>query len=193
MLKNIPNIVLSLVILDWIFFLGWDMVSPLLAVFITREIGGSIAQAGLAAAIVLITRAIFQFPISFLVDRKEGEKDDFLALALSVIIAGVVAIGYYFAHQVWQVFMLQAFQGFRGALYAATWPAIFSRHIDQKRVSFSWSLDTATLGIISGLAGALGGYLVQEFGFRTVFLLVSGLSFLSLLPLTLARPFLGQK
>lgn len=193
MFRGLSKIILFFTFLDWVFFLGWDMVSPLLAIFITREIGGTIAAAGLAVAVTLLTRALFQIPLSLLFDRRGGEEDDFVALATSVVVAGFVALGFYFATHMWQVFLLQALQGFRGALYAATWPAIFSRHIDPTRASFSWSLDTATLAIVSGIAGGLGGYLVQLFGFRIVFLLVASLSFLSVIPLFLARPFLIKK
>lgn len=180
----------SLIFLDWTFFLGWEMLSPILAVFIIREIGGSVAQAGYAVATALLTRALFQIPISLKLDKVAGERDDFWVLSASTVIAGFIALGYFFAQSIWAVYLLQFTQGIRGSLYAATWPAIFSRHLNHESVAFQWSLDTATLAIISGIAGAVGGYVANEFGFRSLFIVISILSFLSIIPLLGARELL---
>jgi len=181
----------SLILLDWIFFLGWEMLAPIMAVFITREIGATLAQAGYAVAIAWLTKAVFQIMVSVALDRRQGENDEFYALLASTIIAGFVGLGYYFfARSLTVVYGLQFVQGLRGALYSASWPAIFSRHLDGDRVSFQWSLDTATLALIVGIAGAAGGYLANQFGFRIVFLTASILSFVAAIPLARTRPLI---
>lgn len=183
----------SLILLDWIFFLGWQMLSPIMAVFITREIGASLAQAGYALAIAWLTRAGFLIVVSTLLDRHQGENDEFYVLIASTIVAGFVGLGYYFfARSLAVIYGLQFVQGIQGSLYSASWPALFSRHLDGDRISFQWSLDTATLAVIAGIAGATGGYLANQFGFRVVFLAASILSFAAAIPVWKVRPLIVQ-
>lgn len=185
--SHIPLVNRSLMFYDWTFFLGWGMFAPILSVFIVRELGGSVTAAGMALALPWLTRAVFQIPISMILDRTESEWDDLLALAFNPILTGATMIGLYFANQLFLVYIFQFFGGIAGALYGAAWPAIFSRHLDQGHVSLQWSLDSATVAVIIGLAGAIGGYLADNFGFRILFLVVAGFSFLALIPLLKAR------
>lgn len=190
--KHITRVNRSLILLDWMFFLGWEMVTPILAIFLTRNLGGTIAQAGYVFATVWLTRAAFQIPVSLLLDRREGEADDFIVLVSSITIAGLVAIGYAFTRSLTTVFALQVVQGIRSALYAASWPTIFSRHLNHGNVSLQWSLDTGVLAIVSGVAGAAGGLIADHYGFRALFLAASALSFLALIPLFGARELLKK-
>jgi len=181
----------SLIFLDWTFFFGWEMIGPIFAIFIVQHVGGTVAQAGFAVAVAWLTRATVQIPLSVLLDRRQGERDEFIMLFLSMTIAGFVALGYYFfATTITAVYALQFVQGIRSSFYGATWPSIFSRHLNHGGVSFQWSLDTSILAFITGVAGAIGGYLANQFGFRILFLLASFLSFSALIPLWGARELL---
>jgi len=190
--NHITNVNRSLIFLDWGFFFGWSMLSPVLAIFVTRDIGGSISQAGYVVATAWITRSILQIPISIMLDRKEGERDEFLALVSSIALAGFIAIGYFFARHIATVYALQMAQGLQGALYGATWPAMFSRHLNHGKVSFQWSLDTAGISVMTGLAGGIGGYLAETYGFRVLFLIIAAFSFGALIPLFGARELLKK-
>ncbi len=192
-LSHIPLLNRSLMFYDWIFFLGWGMFAPILSVFIVRELGGSITAAGFALALPWLTRAVFQIPVSMILDRTESEWDDLLALALNPVLTAGTMIGLYFANQISLVYVLQFFGGIAGALYGASWPAIFSRHLDHEHVSLQWSLDSAIVAVIIGFAGATGGYLADNFGFRILFLVVAGFSFLALIPLLRARKLIQQE
>jgi MFS family permease len=193
MFRNVSKIIWSLVSLDLTLFWGWGLVGPILAIFITREIGASISQAGLAAALTFATQAILQLFVGLRLDRTRGEEDDYNALFFSIFLAGFVGLGFFFARELWHIFALQIAQGVRNAFYYASWPPIFSRHLDRGRESFEWSLDLTGVGFANAFAIAIGAYLAETFGFRFVFLVVSLLSFLSLVPLFFARSYLIRK
>jgi MFS family permease len=168
------------------------MFAPILSVFIVRELGGSVTAAGIALALPWIVRALFQIPVSIILDRTESEWDDLFALALNGILTASTMIGLYFANEISLVYVLQFVGGIAGALYGASWPAIFSRHLNHGNISLQWSLDSAIVAMIIGLAGAIGGYLANNFGFRILFLIVAGFSFLALIPLLKVRKLIQE-
>lgn len=186
-LREIKNINRFIWILIWSALLitfGFGLITPIFAVFLTRQItGGTLAVVGIAEMIYLATKSIFQIPISLLIDKTPGEKIDFYCMFLGGILITIVPFLYLFANFPWQVFLLQFIHGLGAALDWPAWMGLFTRHIDENKESFEWSLQT-TLGEL-GMAGAalIGGLLADRLGFKPVFLLVgifSALTFLLL-------------
>ena len=66
--------------------------------------------------------------------------------------------------------------------------AIFTRHLDRGREAFSWSARAFLVGIGSGVAGALGGIVAQNFGFNILFIGVGiFILFSSFLPFLISK------
>ena len=64
------------------------------------------------------------------------------------------------------------------ALAYPGWMAIFTRHADHKHAGFNWSFfSTVVLGS-TAIAGSLGGYIGETYGFRPLFLGMGVMTFL---------------
>jgi len=174
---QVNRIVKFFVLSDLFLLAGWGLIDPIFAVFIIQRIpGATVVTVGIAAGIYWILRSILQVPIANYLDRTPGEKDDFYALVVGLIIAGFSAFSFALITNVWQLYAVQIIRALAFALYGAAWPTIFSRHLDKDRVSFDWTCDGVAAGLAAGVAGLLGGIIAERFGFTSVFVLGAILS-----------------
>jgi len=151
---------------------GFSVFAPVLAIFVTQQIAGAnIAVVGYGAALVQITKVIFELPIARILDKNHGEYDDFYSLIFGSFLIALVPFAYLFATEVIHVYFIQAVYGMGIAFVVPPWYAIFSRHLDKMQESFEWSLDSVSIGIAGAAAAAIGGTLAQKFGFNLVFVL----------------------
>lgn len=187
-LKIKPNRIAKVLILsDLSFWAGWGLIAPIFAIFVIEKIqGGTMLVVGISSAIYWITNSLFRIPAGILLDTIPSEKDDYFFLVLGLFMASIIPLGYIFAKLPIHVYILQFLHGLAVAISLSGWSAIFTRHIDKGRESTDWGLDTTAIGIGMGVAGALGSWIADTFGFVFVFILVSilgliGVSFLLVL------------
>ncbi|MBU6141827.1 MFS transporter [Patescibacteria group bacterium] len=174
---NVGKVVKTLVLSDFILMAGWGFISPMFSVFIVNKIAGAtLATVGITTALYWLLRSLIQLPIANYLDRSEAEKDDFYALIFALILAGISAFGYTVVRTVPQLYFFQVLQAIAFGIYTPSWSGIFSRHLDEKRRSFDYSLDSTAIGVSSGVAGLLGGLISQRFGFNAIFVLGGTLS-----------------
>lgn len=167
---KINHVVRVLVAADFFVNAGFSVFAPVLAIFITQQIaGGTIGTVGFAAAITQIFKISFQLPIAKILDRNHGEYDDFYSLMFGSFLIAAVPFLYLFARDIAHVYIIHAIYGTGIAFVVPPWYAIFSRHLDQYRASFEWSLDSTSIGIAAAAAAAVGGVLADKFGFSFVF------------------------
>ena len=175
MLKiGINKVIKILITSDFFLQSGWGMIGPIFAIFLTKQIeGGSVAAVGFIAATYWLTKSIFQPFIAYALDVKKGERDDFEFLVWGMYIANLIPIGYFFAKEIWQIFVLEIIRALAMACVVPSWSAIFTRHVDKGWEALSWSIESTGIGFAAAFAGALGGILATLFGFKIVFILVS--------------------
>lgn len=181
MFKNINRVVRILVVVDFFYNSAFASFAPVFAIFITGQIaGGSAKVAGFAAAAYWVTKSVFQLPIARFLDRTKGERDDFWAMFSGYLLGGLVPFAYLFASEPWHLYLIQGFFGFAMAWAVPSWYAIFTRHVDKWRISFEWSLQSVfSVGAATAGAAALGGYIVDKFGFEVLFIGAGTLGFLA--------------
>jgi len=169
-----PNRVIKyLVLSDLAFWTGWGLINPVFAIFVVdRIVGGSAFVVGIASAIYWIVKSLFRIPIGIFLDTCPSEKDDYFSLVAGLFITALVPFGFIFAEIPLHIYILQAFHGFGLAMSLSGWTAIFTRHIDKGRESTEWGLDATSIGLGTGIAGAVGGWAVIHFGFTPVFITV---------------------
>lgn len=192
MAKIINKIAKVLISSDFFLNLGWGLLSPIFAIFILEKIthGDSVKAveiAGFAALSYWITKSLVEIPIGYFLDKTAGEKDDFWFMVAGTFITGFVPLAYLFATNAWQVYLFQAIHALGMAMALPSWLAIFTRHIDKGKEAFEWSLETTSIGAGAGIAGGIGGIMAASFGFKTVFIFVSVLTFFSTALLLLVR------
>lgn len=193
---GVNRIIKTIVITDFFYNSAFASFGPVFAIFITSQIeGGSVKVAGFAAAIYWIVKSLVQLPIARLLDKTDGERDDFWALFLGSFLSGLVPLAYIFASKPIHLYVIHGFYGFIMAWVVPAWYSIFTRHVDKWRISFEWSLDSVfSVGLAAAGATALGGYIADRFGFTTLFLLASVVSvFSSLLLLGLINHLAPRK
>jgi len=164
------------------FFSAFGLIGPIFAIFITNQIvGATVATAGFAATINLLARALLQMPVARYIDRRKGEKDDFIFMVAGSTLISIVPFAYFFVSTPLHLYLAQVVLGIGGALANPGWYAIFTRHIDKNKEGTEWTLENVGVGLAAAGTAAIGGVLAQHFGFHNLFLVVGILSLLGLI------------
>lgn len=183
---DVNRIVKYFILSDLTFLAGWGLLDPLFAVFITRNIpGATMITVGVMAAIYWGVKSTLQIPISMFLDKFDGEKDDFYALVVGILLASLMMFSFMAASEVWHLYLIQVFKAIAFALYVPAWTAILSRHLDRDKVAFEWALASTSAGFAIGLTGLIGGWLA-EISFSLMFLVGGSLGLCSAIFLIMA-------
>lgn len=176
---KISRVVLFLVYADLIFYTAVGLVTPIIAIYYADYVvGGSVALAGMATAIFWIVKSAVQVPVSLYADYHKGERDDHAIMVAGFFIAATVPLLYYlFVNEVWEVYLMEVLRGIGYGLSVPTYLALFTRHIDQQKENFEWTLHSNAVGLGYAAAAAVGGILADRFGFGFMFLVTSILMF----------------
>jgi len=191
-MKTINRVIKILIISDFFLNCGWGLLGPVFAIFIVQKIAvGSAVEgakiAGFASLSYWLIKSLIQVPIGKYLDKNHGEKDDFVFLVAGTFVAGVAPFGYLFSYLAWHIYAFQALHAVGMAMAVCSWAAIFTRHIDKGQEAFEWSMESTSIGLGAGIAGALGGILVAVFNFDIVFILTGGFTILAASLLILIR------
>lgn len=173
MLQSINKVIKILILSDVALLTGFGFVTPIFAIFLTKNIkGGNVEVAGFAAAIYWIVMASVVIFFGKYLDKTQGEKDDLWFIILGNLLAAFAIFGYIFSKLPWHIYLLQAIYAIGMGMNIPGYTAIFTRHIDKGREALSWSVRAALIGVGTGVAGALGGIIAYRFGFITLFAVV---------------------
>lgn len=170
---KVNNLIKIMTFSDFLVVSGWGLVSPLFAVFVTKQIvGGNIELVGLSVAVYWVLRSSLQLPFARLIDAKKGEIDDFAVMAIGSFLTSLSPFLFIFARTNLHILFLQGLTGFAAAMVAPAWLAIFTRHIDKHVEAEEWGLYNAMVGLGIGLTGALSGFLAEKLGFQYLYFIV---------------------
>lgn len=176
----VNRIVKFFILSDLVLWSGWGFIDPLFSVFVIKEVmGATLISIGFLAAIYWIIKGILQIPISLFLDKNDGERDDFYALVLGLLIIGISAFSFALVDRLWQVYLVQFVKSIGFALYIPSWSAILSRHLDKEHMAFEWALSSSSVSLGIGLAGIFGGSVATFAGFNFLFLLTGLMAVLS--------------
>lgn len=185
---KINRLIKTLILSDFLIISGWELLGPIFAIFLLKNIeGGNVKVAGFAAAVYWISKSLIQPFIGKYLDKNHGEKDDFWFMFFGLMIAAFVPLGFIFARYPWHIYGLQLFHALGMACTVPSWSAIFTRHIDKGQEAFEWSMYSTSIGFGAGIAGAVGGFLASVFGFEIIFIGASLLTFFSAFCLLVIR------
>jgi MFS family permease len=180
--QKINSVVRFLTISDILVLGGFGLISPIFAVFITGQVSGATVETvGIAEGIYLLARSLTQIPFGQLIDKIKGEKDDFWFLFIGTLLLSVIPIAYIFCDTPGKLFVAQFAYGIISGSTLPTWLAIFTRHIDHEREGLEWGVYQTAAGLAGAAFAALGGFVAAEFGFKSLFIAVSILSFIGAL------------
>lgn len=192
---HINKVVTILIWGDFLLVLSKGFVAPILAIYVIEDInGGTLAVVGFATMLFWIVKSVIQIPVAISADKTEGEMDDFRMMITGGVITAIVPLLYFFfASEVWHIYLFQAIDGAGHALLVPTYLAIFTRHIDKHKESTEWTMHSNAIGIAFAAAAATGGVIAERFGFRIIFLLVAAVYSFGVITLFMARDELDGK
>jgi MFS family permease len=187
----INRIILLLIGIELYFIFIFTLEGPFVSVFIKEGISkATMSVVGIASMIFLITKSTLQIPLSRLVDRSRSENSIAKIFAGGYAITALCPLVLAFSSYAWQVYLAQFFCGLGSAFTYPSWNALFTHHIDEEQAAFEWSIYDTVIGFGGALATALGGFLIDLFGFQKIFLGVGIIILLSsFLPFVLYKRF----
>ncbi len=171
-MNKINPIIRSMILSDFFILSAFSIYGPIFAIFIVGQInGGSAETVGFATASYWIVRSVIQLPISKMLDRRESEQVNFIALITGSFLFSVVPFLFIFATQPWHIYLLQAMYGVGDSLAASTYLSVFSHHLDRKKENLEWGTRSILVGIGTSIAAVGGGFLADHYGFDVIFIL----------------------
>ena len=192
---KINQVILIIIFADFILVTAFGFLPPFFAVFVTEQIrNGTVAVVGFSITIYWAVKSILQLFVARYIDRNHGEIDDFYFLIVGGFLNSVFISLYFFAAEIWHIYLLQFLIAIGDALLVPPFYAIFTRHIDKGREGFEWSLYSSfSLGAGSAIGGIFGGVLGPIIGFRNIFPLIGILVFIATIMMLFLRPYILPK
>lgn len=164
------------------------ILSPVFAIFLVQSIdNGSARLAGSAVALYWLVKSTLRIPIAYYLDKNQGEWDDFYSLVIGFFIWSITHFLYIFASMPWHIYLIQTLMAVGGAFAFTPWYGFFTRHIDKHHENFEWSISVSLTGYGMALAGFMGGYLSDSFGFKWVFISTGVISLIGVVLLLLLK------
>lgn len=174
----VNRVIRHLVISDFVINFAFGLLGPIFAVFILKNVpGSSLKVIGLSTTFYWIARTLSTVPLSKLMDRTDGERDEFFFAIIGSVIFSSVPLFYLFAHAPWHLYLIQFVNGLANSMAVPAWRILFTDHIDRGKTGFEWSLEDIAIGVAMGTSAYLGSLLAEKFGFQVVFVLLSILSY----------------
>jgi MFS family permease len=147
---------------------GDGLFGPLFAVF-AQKIGGNILDLTWAWAVYLAASGVFTILMGKFSDKYSKEKLMILGYGLTA----VMSFSYILASKPWHLMLIQIGLGLALAISNPTWFALYSKHASKtENDGFMWGLSDGTSRLCIAVAIILGGYLVEQFSFTILFVLM---------------------
>ncbi|MBI2063719.1 MAG: MFS transporter [Candidatus Yanofskybacteria bacterium] len=184
----VNRVIRHLVISDFFINFAFGLLAPIFAVFILNSIeGGSLRVIGLATAFYWISRTLTTVPLSRLMDKTDGERDEFYFVIIGTFIMSSLPLFYLFANLPWHIYAIQLIMGIANSMAVPGWRILFTDHLDKGKTGFEWSLEDIAIGTSVGISAYIGSVLADKFGFQIVFIMLAILGYISTLILSMLR------
>lgn len=158
-----------------IFVLAGSLLGPLYAIYVGGITNG-VMPVSVAWATFLISATLFSYILSKVGDSiKEHE---YLLMA-GFILRGIAWLSYIFVPDFYFLLLVQFILGIGEALGTPAFDAIFSEHVHKGHQIYEYSEWKIVSNIALVIGTLLGGYIVQNYGFQILFLLMAFLSLIS--------------
>lgn len=158
---------------------GWvnlalGMIGPIYAIFV-EEIGGDILDASTAYAAYMCTAGIVMYTLSKWEDRSK-HKEKFIIIGYALTSLGCLM--YFFVHDQSMLLLTQAVLGIAIAILDPAFDAIYSHYVQVAQEASDWGTWEAMSYVVTGIAALIGGYVVNLYGFRILFIVMFIISLL---------------
>lgn len=164
-----------LLITDSLVLLAGATLGPIYALFV-EKIGGDLLDASLTGAIFAAAAGITVVLSGKYSDRLK-QPEFIVVFGYSVM--GIGYLLYILVNSIWFLFLVQIMIGFGEAVYNSPFDALYSRHLPDHHEGEGWGFWEAMNYWVAAIGGVIGGLVVTNLGFNTLFILMASLCFLS--------------
>jgi hypothetical protein len=149
-----------------------QMITPIYAMFVGK-IGGSILDAGIGYAIFSILTGLI---IVITGKIKWFGQNLELLVFLGFTVASVGDFCYFFVHDTFGLFLVQATNGLSVGLLNPAWEALYTKDVEDGKEHESWSLWGGMVNISTGIAALVGAVVTTLFSFKAMFVLTAAIN-----------------
>ncbi len=173
---------------SYIWYLGEGLFGPLYAVF-AEQVGGDILDLTGAYAVYLIVTGIASITVGRIADNKSYAK---YLMLFGYFLNAAGTFAYLLVDSPIDLFAVQATLGIANALATPTWMEMYASHVDKKFMGREWGFSEGGPSIIMGIAIVIGGFIVNEFSFNLLFVVMGCIQVLAFLAQSLIL-LIGKK
>ena len=172
--KNMKNGLKILITADAFGTFALGMIGPIYAIFVGK-IGGDILDVGWAYFVFTFTSGIVLYAISRwenLVVHKER------LVVVGYLINALGCLLYFFADSQITLLLVQIVLGIGVAVVSPAFDAIYSHFVNAKSEASDWGAWEAMGYFVAAVGAVLGSFVVDRYGFNTLFLVMSVAAFI---------------
>lgn len=176
----VNRVIRLLVFSDLVLSFAFGLLAPIFAIFILKNIpGSSLRVIGLATAFYWIARVLSTIPLSRLMDKTDGERDEFYFMIIGSFIMASIPLFYLLVNSAGQLYVIQFIYGLAGSMTVPAWRILFTDHLDRGRTGYEWSLEDVAIGTSTAVSAYVGSILADKFGFPVVLVFLSMLGYIA--------------
>jgi hypothetical protein len=181
-----------LLIADFFMLLAMGMLTPIYAIFV-EEIGGDILAASGAWALFTFTAGVLIWFSGRWQDklRKQGIAHKRF-ISFGYLIRCIAFLGYFFVASKFHLFAVQILLGIGVAASVPAYDSLYSKLLTKGRFASEWGAWEGMNMIVASIAAVIGGVVANYFGFKTLFLVMFGISLIGLV-ISIRLPLISKK
>ncbi len=164
-----------LLITNGLVLLAGAMLGPIYALFV-ENIGGDLLDASLTGGFFALAAGVTTLIAGKFADKN---KRDELIVASGYLVMGIGFLLYIFVNSIWFLFGVQILIGFAEAFYSPAFDALYSKHVTKKKAGREWGAWESMNYFSIAVGAVIGGFIASNFGFNTIFAIMSALCFIS--------------
>lgn len=168
--KSINTVIKTLIASDFFFFFSIGLLAPLYAIFVLENIENRIEIVGYAVSIYWLSRMIFTVPVSHIMDKIKGNRDEYYFLVFGTFFVSLIPILLIFAENPLHLFLIQFLHGLFATISVQAWRILFTTYIDKSVIGFEWAIEDLGICLATAISASVGAYIVNKFGFDYLFL-----------------------
>ncbi len=168
------KLVKFLLIADALLLFSTELFTPIYAIFV-ESIQGTILDVGVAWAIAAFVYATLMYPFGRLADRYSRKKFVVLQFFGSAFVFAYLTT----IESVVQLYIAEFMLGFFMAVGTPAHDGLFSRNLDKGKECEEWGLWDMIEGYATAFSAIVGASLVYFMGFEYLFIMMSGMAFIS--------------
>ncbi len=146
--------------------------APFYAVFV-KEIGGGAFIAGSSYSIYAVVAGLLILASSKLENKAVDTQK---LVVVGYLLSTIGFFGYLFVENPLQMFAVQGIVGLATAVRSPAFDEVYSQNLDEGKYAYEWGVWESMYWIVSGISAIIAGYIIQNFGFETLFLIMGSMS-----------------